>query len=195
MFNSFLLASSPLTSHFASYLWGEAKLKTLSQKAVWRLHRFACPPWPPRNCPHILRYFWIGLQWVRPHLKNTFSIGFQPVPTQTSCCESSVTCSVERNCFSSLEPFRVIPYALSSHLPLSNKFKDVDLHICWYFLNQLQLPTSQPAKSWVSHPFQSKFHPTSTKYLSSASGSSLRSKQPGRSLTNWSTLLSCNGRA
>ena len=39
------------------------------------------------------------------HLKNNLSIGFQPVPTQqvvTSCCESSVTCSIERNCFSSL---------------------------------------------------------------------------------------------
>jgi len=58
LFNSFLLASSPFTSHFASYLWGEAKLKTLSQKA-W-LHLFACPPWPPRNSP----CFEIFLNWI-----------------------------------------------------------------------------------------------------------------------------------
>ncbi len=80
---------------------------------------------------------------------------------------------------------------VSLHYSLSVSFHISFLVNFLYQISSKKLISTSVDISSNSFNYQPLSYRTSTKYLSSASGSLLRSKQPGRSLTNWSTLLSC----
>ena len=80
---------------------------------------------------------------------------------------------------------------VSLHYSLSVSFHISFLVNFLYQISSKKLISTSVDISSNSFNYQPLSYRTSTKYLSSASGSLLRSKQPGRSMTNWSTLLSC----